>query len=516
MSPTVARVARAPLAGILITLAAMLAMWRDNMNRLPIESVWPTLAAAMVIAACVVLVLRPITGSWVRAGLGSAVAAVYCLYVPTIAGLLPLARWAAVFVHLAVIGLLVFLVRRIPRDEGQGSPIATKVNLVAALLLLITLAPVLIAQIAAEPVRAKASSTLGSLKGQASPDSPDVWHILFDRYAGVDTFRSAYDFDNRPFIAALRERGFTVQDEAFSNYQRTAHSVASTMNGSLLDPMTVTMAQRPDDWVPIYRSMRDSAAIRLFDQMGYRTIFAGSWWEPTRFSRIADESIQIRAMPQLARLAIDTSAIGFWTQGLKIPFIDGRGDQCIRAGEKFRRLRDLARSKDSKYVFAHFLVPHPPFVLNADGSCRSLEQARGAGRRDNYLAQVHFANREALALIDAILNGPRPAVIIIHSDEGPWPAPFVGNEHGLGTDPVPVPWAELTPQQLREKMSILLAVRAPLGKPATMPSSPVQIYPAILRDHFGGRGPLPPSRHYVFESDRALYRFDDITAKLQR
>jgi hypothetical protein len=43
----------------------------------------------------------------------------------------------------------------------------------------------------------------------------------------------------------------------------------------------------------------------------------------------------------------------------------------------------------------------------------------------------------------------------------------------------------------------------------------VQIYPAILTDHFGSRRPVPSSRHYVFRSDEALYHFDEIGAKLQ-
>jgi hypothetical protein len=104
---------------------------------------------------------------------------------------------------------------------------------------------------------------------------------------------------------------------------------------------------------------------------------------------------------------------------------------------------------------------------------------------------------------------------VLHSDEGPWPAPYVGNEHGLGTDPVAVPWGKLPAAKLQEKMEILLAVRDPSGRPPrTMPASPVQIYPAILKDHFRSRQPLPQSRHYVFESDAALYSFLDVSARL--
>lgn len=513
MSSTAAKL---PIAGPLIALVALLAIWGDNIMKLPFESVWPTAAIVTALAGLVVALLRLVMGSWTRAGLGGAIVAAYIFYAPPLLGLAGLPRWALLAAHGVLIFLLILTALRIPRDVDRAGVFAARVNAIVAVILIVTAAPLILDQIKAEQTRAVAEKSFVPLDGTASPTSPDVWHLIFDRYAGADTLRSNYAFDNGPFIAGLRQRGFGVHDQAFSNYQRTGHSVASTMNGALLDKMPGRMAGSQEDWVPIYRTIRDSAALRLFERLGYRTVFAGSWWEPTRFSTVADESIQIRPMPQLARLVIEESAIGLWTHGVSLPYLDGRADQCFRAGEKFRRLRRLARSNERKQVVAHFLVPHPPYVLNADGSCRSLSQSTRSSRRDNYVAQVEFANREALALVDAILAGPRPSVIIIHGDEGPWPAPYIGDEHGLGTDTVPVPWDRLPPEKLREKMSTLLAVRGPEGEPRTMPQSPVQIYPAILRDHFGSSRPLPASRHFVFQGRKELYRFNDVTNLLTK
>ena len=510
-----ARMARYPVAGIFITLIAIIALWSGNQFRLGFEGVWPTLTSAVIVAAIVTALFRIICGDWARAGIAAGVAAFYFFYVPRLLALLSLPVLLAVVLHLVAVFTLVALYRSFPPDRQKFRDIAGRVNLLCGLFLIINAVPLAIQQFRLEAARASVSGSLGNLGDNAAVDGPDVWHILFDRYAANDTFKSRYGFDNQPFIDALRIRGFIVQDQAYSNYQRTSHSIASTMNGSLLDPMAEKMTGEQGDWVPIYRAARDGAAIRQFNKFGYRTIFAGSWWEPTRFSTAAQDSITIRALPQLARLAIDQSAVGFWLGGVGLPYFDGRGDQCYRANEKFRRLRGLVSDPAPKHIFAHFLVPHPPFVLNADGSCRALETARQSSRSENYIGQVRFANREALALVDHILAGPRPAVIVIHSDEGPWPAPYVGDEHGLGTDPVTVPWSKLSSSQLREKMGILLAVRDPSGKPpATMPTSPVQIYPAIMRDHFGSSESLTPSQHYLFKGDAALYEFEEVTSRL--
>lgn len=515
MKEAVRVLARSPIAGMLITLIAMMGYWSGNRLRLGFESVWPTVLATLLGALLVTSLLRLLCGTWARAGIAAAMTAFYFFYIPALLSALRVPFVATAALHLVAIAALVLLYRRLPADAAKLSVVHGRLNLLCGVVLALNAVPLVFQQIQLEQQRSKASDSLGQLEGIASADSPDVWHILLDRYAATDTLKSRYGFDNQPFVDALRQRGFAVQDRAFSNYQRTSHSVASTMNGRLLDSMVPHMQGRPDDWIPIYRVMRHGSAVKLFNRMGYRTIFAGSWWEPTRFSADADESMVIRALPQLARLVIAQSAAGFWTRGMRVPYLDGRGDQCFRANEKFRRLRALAQDPDRKQVFAHFLVPHPPFVLNADGSCRTLEAAAKASRNENYLAQVQFANRELVRLVDAILAGPRPAVIVIHSDEGPWPSPYVGNEHGLGTDPVPVPWHRLDKGQLREKMGILLAVRDPSGRaPQTMPTSPVQIYPAILKDHFGSRRPVPASRHYVFRSDAELYQFDDVSAKL--
>ena len=513
-SPTV-RIARYPIAGLCVTLIALSAFWSNNQLRLGFESVWPTMVVAVAITAVVTGLFRMISVDWARAGIATGASALYFFYIPRLVAYFSLPFPIAVAFHLAAIALLVVLFRALPSDRPKFEDVAGRINIVCALVLAINVLPIAVQQFRLEASRASAQGSLNGIDGKAVTDGPDVWHILFDRYAASETLKSRYGFDNQPFIDALRQRGFVVSDHSYSNYQRTSHSVASTMNGSLLDPMARKITGTQGDWVPIYRAARDGAAIRQFNDFGYRTVFAGSWWEPTRFSTIAQDSIAIRTVPQLARLVIDQSAAGFWLERLRLPYFDGRGDQCFRAKEKFRRLAELTAGHERKHVFAHFLVPHPPFVLNADGSCRDLETARRTTRSKNYVDQIRFTNREVLKLVDKILAGPRPAVIVIHSDEGPWPAPYVGDEHGIGTDPVPVRWDRFSTEQLREKMGILMAVRGPSGKPPlTMPKSPVQIYPAIMRDHFGSSRPLPPSRHYMFRGDDALYEFDDVSKRL--
>ena len=503
-----------PAAGLSMAGIFVLTLWQPNTLRLPWEEAVPTIAVTLGLAVLFIALLRPLAGSWRRASLIAAIWTVWCAYGPVAVSMVfeaPVWRWAG----LAVIALFAWDVsRKVPRTEADLAKVTrlTNITLLPYALLLVAIALYNIGRF--ESLRPDPQAVFKQHQARADANSPDVWHIIMDRYGNAETLSTVYGHDNRPFLDALRARGFTVSDTAFSNYQRTGHSVTSTLNASYLDPLGQAGAH-PADWVPLYRALADNAALRFFNAAGYRTVYAGSWWNPTRRSASAHTNINYRAMPELAQLMLDQTVIGRAMAAFQLPYGDTRREQCDRTRYEFAQLQQLAGANERKYVFAHFLVPHPPFVLNADGTCRDLDVAKAATRAENYAGQVEYANRELLALIDRILAGPRKATIVLHADEGPWPAPYFDNEHERGQDPVAVDWPSLDRAKLREKMGILMAIRHADGAPAAPLQSPVNIYPAVLNHSFGGKIPLQPDRNLVFNSDDALYTFTDVTGKIR-
>lgn len=504
-------VARLPLAGLVIPPLVGVTLWMSNVTRVPYEDALPVVVTLLGMAALLLTGLRLVVGDWVRAGLIAGIAAAYIFYLGPAVAALASAPWLSALLMMLAGLLAIDLARRVPRDGATLLDVNRKLNLVLLPLLLFGCGFVVVRQVELERQRPEPGLSFPAFRGTATAESPDVWHIILDRYANSATLRSVYRYDNKPFLDALRARGFAVREAAFSNYQRTGHSVNSTLNGSYLDALSGRMAGNQDDWVPIYRALTDNAAMRFFEAQGYQTVHAGSWWNPIRRSRVADRNVNFRAIPELGRLVLDGSVLGKAMAALDLPYGDGRADQCLRAKAKFRALRELARDPTRKYVLAHFLVPHPPFVLNADGSCRSLAEAEKATRRDNYVGQVRYANGEAIGLIDAILAGPRPAVILLHGDEGPWPAAFAGDERFLGADTKPVDWTKASDAEVLEKLGILLAVRSPEGDGRDLPATPVNLYPRLLRNHFGGTAPDWPDRYLLFKHRTALYSFKDVT-----
>ena len=353
----------------------------------------------------------------------------------------------------------------------------------------------------------------------------DIYYIVLDRYARADQLKKVYGYDNEPFLRALEKRGFYVARKAYSNYQRTGHSLASSLNLGFLDHLSTNGGDNSFDWVPLYHMLADFRLNRFLQNEGYSFRFLGNWWEPTRNNAYADENFNAGAWSVANRVIFDESWFGRAARDFKITSFDRRYRQCNRAKQKFALLQSGEKNGDEsgkpRFTFAHMLVPHPPFVIKADGSCMSVKTAKNRTRAQNYIGQIKYANGQLLKTIDALQkrSGPKP-IIILQADEGPWPKPFARDEiEKLGRDVSGgVDWRTVTPDQLREKMGILNAVYMPGLGPEVMPenSTPVNNFRTVLREYFGAPIARLEDRSFIFESNRRIYKFHDVTKKLQQ
>jgi hypothetical protein len=147
-----------------------------------------------------------------------------------------------------------------------------------------------------------------------------------------------------------------------------------------------------------------------------------------------------------------------------------------------------------------------------------LETVTPRTRVENYTNQVRFANTKILEMIRAIrANSETDPIIIIQSDEGPWPAPYAGDERFLGTDVSSVDWTRASRDELREKMRILNALYLPGADAAPFhpTMTPVNTFRIVFNRYFGAALPLLPDENYVFVDDRHLYKFEKVTPLVQ-
>lgn len=320
----------------------------------------------------------------------------------------------------------------------------------------------------------------------------DVYLILVDEYGNDAVLREFYGFDNREFLDSLRALGFTIPREVHSNYTYTTLSLPSLTNFAHLH----SLAGAPggiDPSLPDYLQAHSRAAAFL-KARGYRFIlFPSQWWGSTRKSPLADATVDVWPGFDLGR-ALTRSELRR-TLRFKSPLALSRlGDHAEGADFVRRTLRgvgDSAAAPGPKFVLAHLLNPHAPFVFDRD--CRTAPEYPGGAapdRRFRYVEQVRCLNGLLLETVDRILEAsPVAPIIVLQGDHGP---------DVLGFDEAPSP-DQISAEQARERLGAFGAYYLPDGGGRGFRGSItlVNVFPKIFNHYFGTELPLSPDHLYL-------------------
>ena len=87
------------------------------------------------------------------------------------------------------------------------------------------------------------------------------------------------------------------------------------------------------------------------------------------------------------------------------------------------QLDELSYIKEPKLVFAHLIIPHPPYVFGPNGDPVALEDI-GTTKSDKedamYTGQAIYISSRMKEIVPMIIsNSTRPPIIIIQGDHGP-------------------------------------------------------------------------------------------------
>ena len=389
---------------------------------------------------------------------------------------------------------------------------ATKtLNLVATFLIGINLLPVVpsLAQ-AAPTATARWELPAGTLHPPADQPKRDVYYLIFDRYAGAQTLSNLYGYDNTPFLDALDAQGFDVVDNALANYPQTTHSLASSLNMTYLDELASAVGEDNGDWGPLYASFTNPTAIQAFRSMGYRYEHVGSWWAISWADVTADRNFLFGGVPEFGKVFLDTTLVPTVARKLGIGSVDFEHQAYDRIGFQVDSLRTISQEPEPTFTFAHFLLPHPPYVFAADGTY--VPPGTDRPIEDAYVQQLQYANQVILSIVSMLQAAPGPKpIIVIQSDEGPHEPAYDGLQL------FKQPWSEASDLELGRKLRILNAYylpgldRDPIGDRIT----PVNTFRVILDAYDGAELPLLPDRTFIYTDYGHPYRFEDVTDRLQ-
>jgi hypothetical protein len=233
---------------------------------------------------------------------------------------------------------------------------------------------------------------------------PDIYFILLDAYSGEKVLQKYYNFNNEDFINGLREKGFFVHDESYSNYANTIPSLGSTFNMEYLDNDTERKRA--------YSMFPESTAVKILDSNGYKIIdfqkhsitFDIPVVDSTLCKKDSNRYTDTRLMDQLLKytpLSVLTTIIP--------PEQDMDTQLCLFA--ELPNTQDMF--DEPTFVFAHSFVTHIPYFYGPNG-----EAVTPIIDNEHYLYSIKFANKEMIQIIDKLLNVEDPPIIILASDHG--------------------------------------------------------------------------------------------------
>ena len=262
-------------------------------------------------------------------------------------------------------------------------------------------------------------TTQKSVLAEKIKTKSDVYIILLDMYAGNKTLREL-NYDNSNFYNELNKRGFLVQKDILSNYNKTSISLSSFLNFDYVDILNAKNEYKtPAD------AISNSKLFLLFKSFNYDVYYLNPW----------ADFLEIKTDKGIDKIYVDCSYD-------KLAFLKMLLEDTVFKNHKFifeKQIKNYAKSdqnetifdeifqnKAKKLFFAHFLMPHWPYKFNKAGA--PLKETMNFCKtyctlnKDSYLNYLEYTNKTALNFIDKILknyeNSKEKPIIIVLGDHG--------------------------------------------------------------------------------------------------
>jgi hypothetical protein len=333
---------------------------------------------------------------------------------------------------------------------------------------------------------------------EAPEQLPDVYYIILDSHTRSDALLQDFGLDNSAFIAELQRLGFYIADCSRSNYTITSNSLASSLNMAYVDALVQEMTAQGSNPEDVWLRIRHSQVRAQLEGIGYQTFAFDSGYE---WSRLKDAHVYLshtnapyalQILQPFEAMLIQSTALLVWADStyasmpdyVETPFHGvnfALEDFVNRQLFTLDQLPKLASVPGPKFVFAHLIVPHIPFLFEPDGSIvtdpgyysgKMLEPIDHDYLVRGYTNQVQFIDSQIIEVARQILEGSSTQPIII-----------IQGDHGM---------------EKENHLVILNAYYLPGGGNQAMYASitPVNSFRVIFNTYFGGTYELLPDISY--------------------
>ena len=318
---------------------------------------------------------------------------------------------------------------------------------------------------------------------------PDIYYIILDDYAGIQSLKQNFNFDNTEFYDQLSKKGFFVSSNSFSNYPFTILSIPSSLNMQYLNFNNSDKIENTKTLDGIRNILDNNLVMKNLNENGYHitSFFAGN--EAIGNNNLVDEKIcgeKYFSSHNLAKI--------YPEERLK-----EKRNEILCTFDQMVKVKD--RISQPIFVYTHFSLPHEPFVLNENGDFQIFDETNldYYEYKKAYIQQVEFANKMTTKVINEILSDKkRNSVIIIQSDHG----------ERSGID-----WMNPTDKMVRQGLNNINAIYLPNTNQDLVSEgiSNVNYFRIIFNEYFNAEFELLDDKYFWMESSNPPFKMIEVT-----
>jgi hypothetical protein len=260
---------------------------------------------------------------------------------------------------------------------------------------------------------------------------PDVYFLLFDEFASTLALKEQSNFDNSSLDSFLIGQGFHINPYSSANYNFTPFSMASILNMSYIEGLKYPNRIVAEDYAHSFQLIRDNEVIKVFSREGYEvknfSIFdlAGQPTEAWQsFLPLKTRLITARTLAERLNKSINALLVRYL--GIRY-FVVQEYMKYHSSNEEFlKRVASEADRRNNKprFLYAHFMMPHSPFLFDSSGLRKTDEQIYAQMSTDtaafhrDYLSYLQYTNKRLESLVLHIRQSAPDAVILLCGDHG--------------------------------------------------------------------------------------------------
>ncbi|NPU96325.1 MAG: hypothetical protein HPY51_03810 [Candidatus Omnitrophica bacterium] len=285
-----------------------------------------------------------------------------------------------------------------------------------------------------------------------SGEKPDIYYIILDGYAREDILKDYYQVTDTPLYQYLKDNLFFVADRSHANYAQTSLSLASSLNYDYIPNLFERIDPSHPSRLSLHRMISQNRIMKILRQNGYHILTFHTGYHLTEIPSAGHYLHKKFVIHEFQKTFI---GILTRTSMFKDFFYDDHRNNILYT---LSALKTTSSLPSPRFVFAHIICPHSPFVLSKkdghiypsyyysiiDGCHLIKNNTSRSWYIQNYAQQLLYIDDLVIDTLTHILKHSRmPLIIVLQSDHGP-ASTFT--------------WEKMTMDGARERMSILNAL----------------------------------------------------------